>query len=88
MESSWVQLLVLSGWYTGSFKRMARLLAPIGPVNVVVEAVFDGGYGLVGCVLDTEGYFAGVLFFEPHAEPGFPWGYEVYGDDVFPVPWP
>jgi len=88
LESSWKQLLVLSGWYFGAYRRMARLRVPIGPANVVVESRAGGFYAVSECVLDTEGYFAGVKAIYVKSGPGFPYGYDVYPDDLFPVPWP
>jgi len=80
--------MVLSGAASGSYKRMGKLLKPIGIWTHVIESKWAGGYDAVLTVLDAGGYYGGMGPLFQRLGPGFPWHFEVYGDDVFPVPWP
>lgn len=88
MESSWRQMVALIGQSGTQFELAAILVGQTPPKLILLQLTdFYGTRGFFG-LLDTGGYLYDVPGLSGDVGPGFPWGWNVYADDSFPILWP
>lgn len=88
MESSWRQMAVLCFGAGSRIEFCARIREPTLPHRVLYTGEIGGVRAGYVSPLDTGGWAEGPYIYTGDSGRGFPWGHDVYGDDVLPPPWP